>query len=143
MASGAIGPGVTSGESCGVWKYGSFVLMKYNKTGALLFAFLIGFGFAVPAVIAEEHPGFTEEYLNDPANIEIGREIWVGQCALCHGAKSYPGKGTKLKPKRYKPDFVYKRITKGFRKMPPWKDVYTLEERMTLVAWIMSGKFSP
>lgn len=86
---------------------------------------------------------FTEEFLNDPEHIEAGKAIWDEQCALCHGAKAYPGKAPKLKPKRYKPNFVYDRITNGFRKMPPWKDVYDDEERMDLVAWIMSKNFRP
>lgn len=108
-----------------------------------LTAFLIAFGFATQNVSAVDHPEFTEEYLNDPINVETGKEIWIGQCALCHGAKAYPGKAPKLKPKRYKTDFVYKRITKGFRKMPPWEDVFSREERMALVAWIKNKKFSP
>ena len=86
---------------------------------------------------------FTPEFLADPEHIAAGKEIWQGQCALCHGAKAYPGKAPKLKPKRYTPNFVYDRVTNGFRKMPPWKDVYDEEERMDLVAWILSRKFSP
>ncbi|MHA1530161.1 MAG: c-type cytochrome [Alphaproteobacteria bacterium] len=86
---------------------------------------------------------FTPEFLADPEHIAAGKEIWKGQCALCHGARAYPGKAPKLKPKRYTPDFVYDRITNGFRKMPPWRDVYDEEERMDLVAWILSRKFSP
>jgi cytochrome c5 len=86
---------------------------------------------------------FTPEFLADPEHIAAGKEIWQGQCALCHGAKAYPGKAPKLKPKRYTPNFVYDRITYGFRKMPAWKDVYDEEERMDLVAWILSRKFSP
>lgn len=86
---------------------------------------------------------FTPEFLADPEHIAAGKEIWQGQCALCHGAKAYPGKAPKLKPKRYTPNFVYDRITNGFRKMPPWGDVYDDDERMDLVAWILSRKFSP
>jgi cytochrome c5 len=86
---------------------------------------------------------FTPEFLADPEHIAAGKEIWMGQCTLCHGANSYPGKAPKLKPKRYTPNFVYDRITNGFRKMPPWRDVYDEEERMDLVAWILSRKFSP
>jgi mono/diheme cytochrome c family protein len=86
---------------------------------------------------------FTPEFLADPAHIAAGKEIWMGQCTLCHGANSYPGKAPKLKPKRYTPNFVYDRVTNGFRKMPPWGEVYDEEERMDLVAWILSRKFSP
>ncbi len=86
---------------------------------------------------------FTPEFLSDPEHIAAGKEIWAGQCTLCHGARAYPGKAPKLKPKRYTPNFVYDRITNGFRKMPPWGEVYDDEERMDLVAWILSRKFSP
>jgi cytochrome c5 len=86
---------------------------------------------------------FTPEFLSDPERIASGKEIWMGQCTLCHGARAYPGKAPKLKPKRYTPSFVYERVTNGFRKMPAWKDVYDEEERMDLVAWILSRKFSP
>lgn len=86
---------------------------------------------------------FTEAYMSDPANIEAGAAIWHEQCRHCHGAKSYPGKAPKLKPHRYKPEFVYRRVTDGFRKMPSWVDVYTDEERMQVVTYVLSRKFSP
>mgnify|MGYP000122966263 CR=1 FL=1 len=60
-----------------------------------------------------------------------------------HGAKAYPGKAPKLKPAKYKPDWVFSRVTDGFRKMPAWKDEYSDDERMKIVAYIMSGSFSP
>ena len=88
-------------------------------------------------------PEFQQAYLDDSANIEAGKEIWQEQCRHCHGKSAYPGKAPKLKPRRYKPDFVYDRITNGFRKMPAWKDVYSEEERMTIVAYILSKSFSP
>jgi len=86
---------------------------------------------------------FTETYLADAAHIDMGEELWADQCRHCHGAKAYPGKAPKLKPARYKPDFVYRRITDGFRKMPAWEDVYTDEERMQITAYILSDQFSP
>jgi mono/diheme cytochrome c family protein len=86
---------------------------------------------------------FTFAYLNNPKHIDEGRELWQQQCRHCHGASAYPGKAPKLKPRKYKPKFVYSRITNGFRKMPPWEAVYTLEQRMALVAFIKSGEFSP
>ena len=92
----------------------------------------------------EEKPAeFTETFLNDAANITVGGEIWVEQCRHCHGKSAYPGKAPKLKPRRYKPDFVYDRVTNGFRKMPPWKDIYSDEERRSVVAYVLSPTFSP
>jgi mono/diheme cytochrome c family protein len=91
----------------------------------------------------ETPPEFTEAYLADEKNMKLGEEIWQDQCRHCHGSSAYPGKAPKLKPYRYKPPFVFDRITNGFEKMPPWKDVYTKEERMALVAFILSDDFSP
>ena len=72
-----------------------------------------------------------------------GKEVWQEQCSLCHGKSAYPGKAPKLKPRRYKPEWVFKRVTDGFRKMPAWKEVFTREERMAVTAFVMSKKFSP
>ncbi len=91
----------------------------------------------------EPSPGFTQEYIDDINNQNAGKEIWKEQCAHCHGAKAYPGKAPKLKPRRYNPDYVWDRVSNGFRKMPPWKDVYSKEERMQIVAFIMGKNFAP
>lgn len=98
---------------------------------------------APPATSADGEPVFTEAFMASQANFDAGRDIWRDQCRHCHGKSAYPGKAPKLKPKRYTADFVYRRITKGFRKMPPWEDVYNQEERMQIVAFIMNRKFSP
>jgi mono/diheme cytochrome c family protein len=86
---------------------------------------------------------FTEAFLGDPAHVTGGKEVWEGTCQHCHGSKAYPGKAPKLRPGKYTPEFVYDRVTNGFRKMPPWKDILTDEERMNVVAYILSSKFSP
>ena len=92
---------------------------------------------------AQPPPVFTEAMLSDQHNIDVGRGIWEEQCAHCHGAKSYPGKAPKLKPSRYKPDFVFYRVDKGFRAMPAWGEIYTREELIGIVAWVKSKQFSP
>lgn len=85
---------------------------------------------------------FTDEFLQDPANIEAGKVVWE-TCAGCHGSRAYPGKAPKLKPKKYTPDFVFDRVTNGYKKMPAWKDVFTKEERMAVVSWVLSKSFAP
>lgn len=95
------------------------------------------------AAAAEAPAALTETYLSQPGNIAAGKAVWEEQCRHCHGNAAYPGKAPKLKPRRYKPAFVYKRVTDGFRKMPAWKDVYSDDERMAVVAYILSRKFSP
>ena len=106
---------------------------------------LLAAGGAYAAETEGSHPPipFTDVYLSDTANLDAGRVIWEEQCQHCHGKKAYPGKAPKLQPRRLKPDFVYRRITDGFRKMPAWKDVYSDEERMQITAYILSPKFSP
>ena len=85
----------------------------------------------------------TAEFLADPAQIEMGKGLWSKQCRHCHGRNAYPGKAPKLKPRRYTADFVYDRITNGFRKMPSWRAVFNRAERMAIVTFVKSKKFSP
>ena len=101
---------------------------------------------ALPVLAAEKSvppTPFTDSFLSDSDNIAMGEEIWAEQCRHCHGRKAYPGKAPKLKPRKYKPNFVYRRVTDGFRKMPAWDEFYTDEERMQIVAYILSERFSP
>ena len=85
---------------------------------------------------------FTEAFMNDPENIAVGKKIFEQQCARCHGRKAYPGKAPKLKEKKYQAEFVYKRITKGFRGMPSWKRRYDEKQRKSITAYVMSKDFS-
>lgn len=96
---------------------------------------------SVEDVIAAQE--FSEAFLSDPANVEAGKEIWFAQCTHCHGFKAYPGKAPKLKPAKYKPTFVFKRVYKGFKKMPAWKDTYSVDEIRQIVAYVKSPEFSP
>ena len=95
------------------------------------------------AAESEETPEFTEEVLADAEMIATGEAIWQEQCRHCHGRSAYPGKAPKLKPSRYEPEFVYDRVTHGFRAMPAWKDVYSEEERVAVTAYVLSKSFSP
>ena len=98
---------------------------------------------AEAAAVEEGPPDFSDAVMSDPEIIALGGEIWAKQCRHCHGANAYPGKAPKLKPRKYKPDYAFDRITNGFRKMPAWKEVYTQDERVAIVAYIKSKKFSP
>lgn len=86
---------------------------------------------------------FTEDFLSSPENIAAGEKMWAEQCRHCHGRAAYPGKAPKLKPYRYEPEFIYRRVTDGFREMPSWKEVYSDLERMQIAAYILSDDFSP
>lgn len=104
------------------------------------------FGVLVAPALAggteEETPQFTEEFMNDAGVLAKGQEIWVEQCQFCHGKNAYPGKAPRLKPRKYTPEFVYKRVTKGFKGMPAWDEVYNQEERMSVTAWVKNKDFS-
>lgn len=90
-----------------------------------------------------ENPQFTSEYLAEREPVELGSELWAKQCRHCHGNAAYPGKAPKLRPSEYTPEFVFDRVTNGFRKMPAWKTAFNLEERMALVSYVVSKDFSP
>ena len=88
-------------------------------------------------------PDFSDAYMSDLTHVALGKELWFGQCTHCHGFKAYPGKAPKLKPGKYTAEFVYKRVTKGFKKMPGWEEVFSQAERMAIVAYVKSKSFSP
>jgi mono/diheme cytochrome c family protein len=96
-----------------------------------------------PASPDEPVPAFTAAVMQDPSYIESGKQVWDGQCRHCHGNSAYPGKAPKLKPSSYQPEFVYDRVTNGFRKMPAWKAVFNEKQRVGVVSYIMSGDFAP
>lgn len=117
-------------------------MLRFATTAAALM--LLGI-LAVPALAdgnEEAKSAFTEEFLNNPEVLAKGREIWEEQCQFCHGKNAYPGKAPRLKPRKYTPDFVYGRVTKGFKGMPSWEEIYSEEERMSVAAWVMNKDFS-
>jgi len=93
--------------------------------------------------VEEGVPEFSDAFLADANALSDGGELWAKQCRHCHGSSAYPGKAPKLTPARYTPEFTFNRVTNGFRKMPAWKTVFTLEQRMNIVAYVLSDKFSP
>jgi mono/diheme cytochrome c family protein len=88
-------------------------------------------------------PPLPAEVLKDPKVIAQGETLWKEQCTLCHGAKAYPGKAPRLQPHRYKPEFVWDRLHNGFRNMPPLKDLYSPEQEVAIVAYVLSDEFWP
>jgi len=115
------------------------------RTATLLAALALIGALAVPAMAGgtgDGAPAFTEEFMNDPAVLAKGQEIWEEQCQFCHGKNAYPGKAPRLKPRKYTPEFVYERVTKGYKGMPAWEEVYNQEERMSVAAWVKNKDFS-
>jgi cytochrome c5 len=124
---------------------GSFsARLRLTVAAGVALAATVGVAIAQTNAPAEEPPPtFDQAFLSKEANIKLGLGVWDKQCRHCHGNAAYPGKAPKLKPGAYTPDFIYDRVTYGFRGMPPWKGVFTLEERMGVVAYIKSSSFSP
>jgi mono/diheme cytochrome c family protein len=85
---------------------------------------------------------FPKELLGDPAHVNGGKEVFDKICKFCHGKTAYPGKAPKLNPSRYTPEFVFDRVTNGFRGMPAFKEQFTEQERLDVVVYIMSSGFS-
>lgn len=92
---------------------------------------------------AEPPPKFDAAYMANKKNIEVGKDVWEQQCRHCHGKSAYPGKAPKLNPGAYTADFVYDRVTYGFGKMPGWKDVFTIDQRKAVTAYVKSDDFAP
>ena len=97
----------------------------------------------LPRAAEEPAPTFDKSYLSNAANIKVGEAVWANQCRHCHGNSAYPGKAPKLNPGGMEPEFIFERVTNGFRKMPAWKEVFSLEERKGVVAYMKSDGFSP
>ena len=85
---------------------------------------------------------FTTEFLSDPTTVDQGRKVFQQRCVFCHGKTTYPGKAPKLTPARYTPDFVYDRVTNGFRAMPPFSGEFNEEQRRAVAAYVVSKEFS-
>jgi len=120
--------------------------MRWCATVALLcfpVAAMAGAGGGQEKAATEPPPVFDKAYLSDPKNIAAGEKVWEGQCRHCHGSAAYPGKAPKLRPSQLLADFIFDRVTNGFKGMPSWKAVFTYEERKAVVAYVKSDDFSP
>lgn len=90
----------------------------------------------------EEMPPFPKERLGQPEGIAAGKAVFGQICKFCHGKSAYPGKAPKLNPSRYTPEFVYDRVTNGYRGMPSFREQFSEEERQAVVVYVMSREFS-
>jgi mono/diheme cytochrome c family protein len=86
---------------------------------------------------------FPAEFMDNPDNVALGQQLWAKRCRFCHGKETYPGSAPQLQPWKYPPEFVYDRITNGFRGMPALKEEFSEAERKAIVAFVLSRKFSP
>jgi mono/diheme cytochrome c family protein len=104
---------------------------------------LVGMRLSHERMTQAQEVAFTTDFLNDSANIALGKQLWAKRCQFCHGKEAYPGSAPPLQPWKYQPEFVYERITNGFRGMPALKEEFSPEQRKAIVAYVLSPKFSP
>ena len=95
-----------------------------------------------PTARTRRHCTFPKELLGNPEYIALGHEVFNKICKFCHGKAAYPGKAPKLNPARYTPEFVYDRVTNGFRGMASFKEQFSEKERQAVTVFIMSTEFS-
>lgn len=114
---------------------------KLAQASAFVGAALLAVVFPATAQ-GSELPPFPEEILGDASMEAQGKEVFGKICKFCHGKTAYPGKAPKLNPSRYTPEFVYDRVTNGFRGMPPFKEQFSEQELQAVTAFIMSKTFS-
>jgi mono/diheme cytochrome c family protein len=117
--------------------------MRSSGLGLLAGTFIVIGLFGFAQAQNKPIPKMPSEMLKNPEAIKVGAVIWEDQCRHCHGRDAYPGKAPKLNPGKYSPEFVYHRVTYGFRGMPPWEEIYSEEELIGVVAYILSAEFSP
>jgi mono/diheme cytochrome c family protein len=104
---------------------------------------LVGLLAVLAAALARgDETGLTPEFMNDPANIALGQQLFRQQCVKCHGKGAYPGKAPKLQVKKLSPEDIYLRVTYGYGRMPAWEKVFTDDERMAITAYMKSPRFS-
>jgi mono/diheme cytochrome c family protein len=84
-----------------------------------------------------------DQVLSNPDSVAQGNKKFHAICAYCHGSSGVGGKGKKLQGREFEPDFLFNRITEGFKgastSMPSWSKLPE-ETRWQLVAYIMSLK---
>lgn len=108
---------------------------------AIVGALALPIGLSVQAQDAALKP-FPEQALGNPEYIEVGKDVFGRTCKFCHGRSAYPGKGPVLNPSRYNPEFVFDRVTNGFRGMPSMKEMLSEKERQGVTAYVMSQGFA-
>jgi cytochrome c5 len=86
------------------------------------------------------------------ASLEQGKALFAINCAMCHGVTStvHGPVGKKLKPpppgldhelvRERSDDHIFKAITFGFGRMPPFKDKLSPRERWELVNFLRTRK---
>jgi len=97
----------------------------------------------VPAVAddAPPLPPFPKDALGNREYIEIGKQVFDKRCKFCHGKGVYPGKAPKLEPSRYTPEFIFDRVTHGYKAMPSWSHEFSTKELQGVTAYVLSRDF--
>lgn len=123
-----------------VWKRD--LLLAAAPLIALLAVPALGADGEEQAALPPAEQAFTEDFLSDPQVIALGQDVWQSRCRFCHGRATY-GKAPRLRPSRYNPQFIYNRVTHGFRGMPSFKEEFSEEQRRAVAAYVLSDRFAP
>ena len=81
--------------------------------------------------------------LNDPINIEAGREMFNVTCThYCHGREARGGgmRGPSLRNGNFDNAYLFGRITEGKPPMPAFGSTYTPEQIWKIIAYVKSLK---
>lgn len=126
------------------------------KLGLVASCLISAFTFAVAPPI-DDHPKKKKRVQETPemvadakeavfarmeTSIANGEQRFIQSCVYCHGDKGSGGKARQLQGRKFRPDYLFKTITKGKKRgalvMPPWKRSLDAEQRWELVTYIMS-----
>jgi len=82
-----------------------------------------------------------------PASVAAGRTVFTVNCAMCHGDATKRGPvGLKLTPpppglvpplvQALSDTMIFRAVTKGFGRMPPFQEKLTVQERWSVVNYL-------
>ncbi len=116
-------------------------ILAYIATIYMLCSSVVIAGGADESIAADVN--IKDQVLSNPESVAEGNKKFHSICAYCHGSSGVGGKGKKLQGRTFEADFLFERITDGFKgastNMPSWRKLPE-ETRWQLVAYIMSLK---
>jgi len=82
---------------------------------------------------------FPLEFLGNRDVIVYGRGVFLKRCTFCHVPVGHlGGHAPQLRPNALTADFIFERVTNGFRFMPAWGPLIEEKDRRALVAYLLS-----
>ena len=95
-----------------------------------------------PAADSENQYSIKNIVLDTAGAVEEGEKIFGATCALCHGHKGTGGQGRPLAERAFDPEswfnIISKGRTRGGKRMPPYENSLSEEQRWQLIAYLKS-----